>query len=200
VTETTDYTDTLLLLQIKEGDEKAFRLLFERYRNQLFTYLFRITKSKEAAEEMVLDVFLKIWLGRSIITEIQYFEGFLFRIAHNKAIDFLRTVAQQPAKQEALWASMQETPASETADQRLELNRAQQTIHEAIEHLPGQQQNVFVLSREQGLTYDKIAEKLHLSRHTVRNHMAAALEFIRLFLQEKGYGITLLSLVLNKTF
>ena len=200
MTETTDYTDALLLLQIKEGDEKAFRLLFERYRNQLFTYLFRITKSKEAAEEMVLDVFLKIWLGRSIITEIQNFEGFLFRIAHNKAIDFLRTVAQQPAKQETLWASMQETPASETADQRLELNRAQQTIHEAVERLPGQQQKVFVLSREQGLTYDQIAEKLHLSRHTVRNHMAAALEFIRLFLQEKGYGITLLSLVLNKTF
>ena len=198
MTETTDYTDALLLMQIKEGDEKAFQLLFERYRNRLFTYLFRITKSKEAAEEMVLDVFLKIWLGRSIITEIQYFEGFLFRIAHNKAIDFLRIVA--PAKQETLWASMQETPASETADQGLDLKRAQQTIHEAVERLPGQQQKVFVLSREQGLTYDQIAEKLHLSRHTVRNHMSAALEFIRLFLQEKGYGITLLSIFLNTSF
>ena len=189
--------DTLLLQQIRNGDEKAFQVLFERYRNQLFIYLFRITKSRESAEEIVLDVFLKIWLGRSIVTEINFFEGFLFRIAHNKAIDFLRMVQHEPAKQEAVWELLQAGATGEPADQRLELHRAEQTVHKAVEHLPPQQQKVFMLSRDEGLTYDQIAEKLKLSRNTVRNHMAAALEFIRSFLQDKGYGVTVLALALK---
>ncbi len=82
------YPDKELLLKIAEGDQVAFSVLFEQYRNQLFTYLLKITKSAETSEEIVLDVFLKIWHGKEAIVEIENIEAFLFRVAHNKAIDF----------------------------------------------------------------------------------------------------------------
>ena len=77
------YTDKELLLKIAEGDQVAFSILFEQYRNRLFTYLFKITKSAETSEEIVLDVFLKIWHGKEAIIEIENIDAFLFKVAHN---------------------------------------------------------------------------------------------------------------------
>ncbi|MEO6813775.1 MAG: sigma factor, partial [Ginsengibacter sp.] len=84
-------TEKDLLIQVSNGDEKAFKDLFSCYYQKLFNYIFCFTKSKQVAEELVMDVFLKIWLGREIIPQIEKFDAFLFRVAHNKSIDFLRS-------------------------------------------------------------------------------------------------------------
>lgn len=63
-------TEKSLLQRVAGGDQVAFGLIFERYRNRLFTYLVKVTKSREISEEIVLDVFLKIWTGREIVKEI----------------------------------------------------------------------------------------------------------------------------------
>ncbi len=171
-----------LLKRIAASDQKAFNQLFESYRNRLFVYLFRITKSKETAEEIVLDVFLKIWTGRTIITEIDNFEAFLFCVAKNKALDFLRWVQKSKYQQMELWNRMQEERSSEMTDSRVLLTDLQAAVQEVVEQLSPQRKMVFVLSREQGLTYEQIAEKLNISTHTVRNHLAASLQFIRVHL------------------
>lgn len=75
--------DHILLAQIEESNEKAFNTLFERYRDRLYNYFVKVSKSKESSEEMVLDVFLKIWNNKQILKEINNFEAFLFRVAHN---------------------------------------------------------------------------------------------------------------------
>ena len=195
-----EYGDQVLLEEIHKGDEKAFNTLFQRYRNQLFVYLHKITKSREASEEIVLDVFVKIWLGRQIVGEIRHFESFLFRIAHNKGIDFLRSARHQPVLLEEIWENMQHTISAEQADKRLQRLEVEHLLHQAIHELPPQKQKVFKMSREEGLSYDQIAQKLELSRNTVRNHMAAALEFIRTYLQDKGYGMTVLAITLNSWY
>ena len=69
------HDSNLILLKISQGDLKAFNALFEQYRNPLFTYLFKITKSAETSEEIVLDVFLKIWHGKELILQIENFDG-----------------------------------------------------------------------------------------------------------------------------
>jgi RNA polymerase sigma factor (sigma-70 family) len=79
-----------LLVLIAEGNEKAFRMLFKNHRAKLFNYIFKLTKSRVAAEEIVMDVFLKLWEGRSLLSELDNFNAFLFAIARNKAYDFLR--------------------------------------------------------------------------------------------------------------
>lgn len=173
------YHEQELLERIAASDQKAFNQLFESYRNRLFAYLFRITKSKETAEEIVLDVFLKIWTGRAVITEIDNFEAFLFCVAKNKALDFLRWVQKSKYQQIELWNRMQEERPSEMTDSRVLLADLETAVQEVVEQLSPQRKMVFVLSREQGLTYEQIAEKLNISTHTVRNHLAASLQFIR---------------------
>ena len=176
------YTDKELLLKIAEGDQVAFSILFEQYRNRLFTYLFKITKSAETSEEIVLDVFLKIWHGKEAIIEIENIDAFLFKVAHNKAIDFLRSLKRNPQIQQQAWDQMQEPFSTEVADKQLLFKGALEMVEHAIHQLPSQRQKVFTMRHHHGLTNEDIAERLQLSRNTVRNHHALSVQFIRKFL------------------
>lgn len=180
-------SDRELLHLISGNDQQAFSRLFERYRDPLFCYLQKITKSNETAEEIVLDVFLKIWTGRSILGEIENFEAFLFRVARNKALDFLRLVQKSRLRQMELWNRMQENILSESCEEKIIAEEAETSIKEAISRLSPQRQLVFHLSREEGLTYEQIGKRLQISTHTVRNHVAASLQFIRSHLKAE-YG------------
>ena len=176
------YDKETLLLKISQGDQCAFNKLFALYRNHLFNYLFTITKSAETSEEIVLDVFLKIWHGRDSITEIDNFDAFLYRVAHNKAIDFLRSLQRNPILQQQVWKQMQEPLSDEKADKNLLLKNTESIIKEAVCNLTPQRQKVFYLHHNHGFTNQEIATHLQLSRNTVRNHLAASIEFIRKFL------------------
>lgn len=191
----TSFSENELLLRIAGGDQKAFNRLFEQYRDRLFHYLLKITKSRVSAEEIVLDVFLKIWTGRSLLTEIDHFEAFLFRVARNKALDFLRSVQKSRQKQMEVWDFVQNMQTTVTADQEMLLAEVALSVQEAVNRLSPQRKMVFQLSREHDLTYEQIGRKLNLSTHTVRNHLAASLQFIRAHLKAE-YGTTLLTLTL----
>jgi RNA polymerase sigma-70 factor (ECF subfamily) len=191
------YDEQLLLKQISEGDEAAFNSIFSQYRDRLFVYLLTITKSKETTEEIVLDVFMKLWLGREIVTEIQNLQSFLYRIAHNKAIDFLRSAQRNPIQQNEIWEAIQSSAGETASDHLLNRHNAEATLNEAVEQLSPMRQKVFQLSREEGMSYDEIAGQLNLSRNTVRNHVAASLEFIRKYLQDKGYDMAVVAIVIT---
>jgi RNA polymerase sigma-70 factor (ECF subfamily) len=179
---------------MKEGDEYFFNLLFEKYRDRLFTFLYKVSKSKEVAEEIVLDVFLKLWSGREVVTEIQNLEGFLYRVAHHKAIDFFRSAKRNPVLQQAIWEIITEAPSSDLADNRLVHKHTETLIREAIHQLSPQRRKVFELRNQEDLSYAEIAAKLDLSTNTVRNHLAASVQFIRAYL-EKNNALTPLLLV-----
>jgi len=185
------YSDEYCLLKIKEGDEFFFKVIFEKYRNQLFTYLFKVSKSKEIAEEIVLDVFLKLWHGKEAITEIQKLEPFLYSVAHNKAIDFFRAAKRSPILQEAVWETLTDFSTPESADARLHQHNLEALIKEAINQLSPQRKKVFELRQNEGLSYAEIAATLNLSPNTVRNHLAASVEFIREHLRKNNALILL---------
>lgn len=187
-------SDEQLLQLVGDGDEKAFNQLFERYRDKLFSYLVKISKSKETSEELVLDAFVKIWTARTILPEINNFEAFIFRVAHNRAIDFLREAQRSRNAQAAIREAMLQLQSA-GADERLLKAETEQRITEAVSQLSPQRQEVFRLSREQYLSYDEIAEKMQLSRLTVRNHLSAALRFIRDHLDKGPELATILALV-----
>lgn len=186
------YDDEYCLLRIREGEERFFTLIFEKYRDQLFAYLYRVTKSKEVAEEIVLDVFLKLWHGREAITEIQNFEAFLHKVAHNKAIDFFRAAKRSPELQQALWESITEVQAADKADNRILIKNIDALIKEAVNHLSPQRRRVFELRNYEELSYAEIADTLQLSSNTVRNHLAASLQFIRDYLQRNSAFLLIL--------
>ncbi len=186
-------TEKDLLIQVSNGDEKAFKDLFSCYYQKLF-YIFCFTKSKQVAEELVMDVFLKIWLGREIIPQIEKFDAFLFRVAHNKSIDFLRSVARDPQFKDLLWETIQMANNDE-ADSSILTREYETKLREAISLLSPQRKKVYQLSREQDLTHDQIASELNLSKHTINNHIVEAQRFIRNYLS-KNYGPAFMMLLM----
>ena len=192
--------DKYCLSKIKEGDEHYFNLIFEKYRNQLFSYLFKVTKSRETAEEIVLDVFLKLWHGREAVAEIENLEAFLMRVAHNKAIDFFRAAKRNPTVQQEIWELMTEAISYETADKKLLDKNLEEIIESAINQLPPQRRKVYYLRNSEDLSYSEIANELNLSSNTVRNHLAASVKFIKEFLLKNDLVKLMIALYLEKKF
>lgn len=190
-------SDMELLSAIAAGDESAFRLLFDQYREVVFNYLVNITKSKEASEELLSDIFMKLWLGREWVGSIQNMEAFLKKVSYNKAIDYLRHVARKKKLQEVVATEIDIT-AGRTPENILLEKDFQRVISEAIEQLSPQRKIVYKLSREQNFTHEEIAQKLSLSANTVSNHIKASLQSIKGYLQNKhGEELAILILFLH---
>ena len=176
--------EKVLLEQVANNNEKAFKTLFRMYNGRLYNYIFGIIKSHQVAEELVMDVFMKIWLGKGLIAQIENFEAFIFRVAHNKSIDFLRSVAKDPKFQDLLWYEMQGTTADQ-ADSSMLQQEYEAELRDAVDLLSPQRKKVYQLSRLKEMTHDQIATHLGLSKHTVNNHIVEAQRFIRSYLSDK---------------
>ena len=188
-----------LLNSVTNGDERAFNELFGLYRNRMYSYLLNVTKSKQLAEEATLDVFLKIWTARNILNEINNFEAFLFRIAHNKAIDYLRVAQKSKLQQLEIWTEMEVLAATDTSDGKLLTGEANLILDRIINQLTPQRREAFRLSKDEYLSYDEIAKRMNISKNTVRNHISSALAFIRGNL-ENGVEISSIIMLASKLY
>lgn len=187
---TSPYDDDALLRQIADGDEQAFAVLFNRYWGQLYNYLVQITKSHEITEEIVADVFLKLWTGRALIRNIRNIEGFLFKVAYNKTMDFFKLATRNQRLQRLIARSMEGT--GEPADRKLLDAETEKILHEAIGQLSPQRKRVYQLHRLEGLSHEEIAERLNLSRQTVKNTMTGAIRSLLQFLDQRKVRATVL--------
>lgn len=181
------YTEQELLLQVSQGNEPAFNALFEQYRPRIHQYLLLLTKSTEVAEEIVIDIFVKLWIGRSLLSQVENAEAFLRKIAYNKAMDFFRTTARHTRLRQAYLSQLTPEP-DKSADEILIDAEARQLIYEAVNQLPPQRKLIYTMSREQGLTHEQIAQTLSLSRSTVKNSMVASVKSIHQYLSTHHKG------------
>lgn len=188
--------ETTLLQQIAEGDEVAFGKLFDQHKSRIYNYLLKITKSREIAEEIVLDVFLKLWIGRDLILEIKNVEAFLQKVALNKALDFLRLVARQKKLQVLIDKEILQGNVI-PADHSLLENECADIINKALASLSPQRRLILDLSRNDGMTHDEIAIHLNLSRNTVRNTIADGLKILRKYLTDHHYNSWISIVILN---
>jgi RNA polymerase sigma-70 factor (family 1) len=171
-----------LLLQVARGDEHAFSELFNTYHQYLGAHIYRITDSVELAEEVVQDTFLKIWLNRKTLSSIKNFKAYMFVISKNHALNCLRKLAKERIAQKSIEDN---TAALDIAD-LVDNNDYYNLLDEAIDHLPPQQQKVYLLSRHDRLKYDEIANKMGLSRETVKKYLQVATLSITNFLQSNS--------------
>jgi len=175
--------DHLLLMRVAEGDETAFKLLFERHRLKLYNYLLKITKSRNTTEELVIDVFVKLWTRRTLLPEVKNFDAFLHKVAYNKALDFFRIASRNKILQHTI-ANHLEIAHDSSADKYMLSKEYNEIFYKALNELSPQRKMVFAMSRIQGLTHEQIACNLRLSRNTVRNTIAETLKHVRRFLHE----------------
>ena len=177
--------DNALLIKLASGDKMAFNTLFERHSDKLFNYLCKITKSPEVSEEVVTDIFVKLWLGRELLDHIVNLESFLHKVAYHKATDFLRTISRHTRLQKR-YIDRLETEPQRLADDLIIDKEFRHILQKAIYQLPPQRKLIYTFSREQGLTYDQIATALNLSRNTVKNSIMAATKSIKKFLLDNN--------------
>ncbi|MBO9632298.1 MAG: RNA polymerase sigma-70 factor [Chitinophagaceae bacterium] len=185
--------DKQLLQLIATGDEAAFAALFATHRNRIYSLAYRLIGVKSAAEDIVQDVFLKIWIKREELTQVQNFRAWVNTITANLVSNMLRRVAYE-------YRFLREITHTQDRNSTDVINisafhELQHKIHQAVSSLSKQQQKIFLLSREQGLKYTAIAELLGISTATVKTHMVEALRNIRAHLAANGIGILIVLLL-----
>ncbi|MCE7040131.1 RNA polymerase sigma factor [Dyadobacter sp. CY312] len=166
-----------LLLRVSEGDEKAFTEIFYAYHQELGAYILKLTKSNRHAEEIVQDVFVKIWLRRENLNEINDFNSYLFIMARNHTYNVLRNEARIHGLHTELDPEKLTNHHEDSASQP-EMEQYYVLIEQAVALLPPQQQKAYLLSRKDGLKHEQIAENMQLSRETVKRHISLSLSSI----------------------
>jgi RNA polymerase sigma-70 factor (family 1) len=166
---------------LADGSEYAFTQLFDHYRGKVYSVAWHFLKSPVLAEEIVQDVFMKIWLKRQDLGEVQHTENYLFILTRNLILDRLKALSYE-------MAARKEWPLSsafiDDGDYRLRQNQCEELLSAAVDRLPQRQKEVYRMSKMQGLSHEVIAGELQLSRLTVKKHMAEALKFIRKYLSQ----------------
>ena len=167
----------LLVKQLIDGNEKAFRMLFDCYHNDLYKFSLSIVHSKEYAEEIVQDVFLKVWVKRQSLDPNLSFKSYLFTITRNKTFKFLKKAANNlKLRKEILYRSQKIANSVEIEMQEADLEVFMQ---KALRQLPPKRRLIFEMSRSEGKSYKDIGKELGISPNTVRNQMSKALETMR---------------------
>jgi RNA polymerase sigma-70 factor (family 1) len=177
--ETNIHSERLLLSELKEGNEKAFRQLFDLYYQDIYGYSISLLKSKEAAEENVQDVFMKVWLHRENLNLDQSFKAYIFTITRNQAFNTLNKAANDLALKEAVFYESQKS--HESGDYSIRENDCKKLRKQAMKQLPPKRKQIFKMSRKKGMSYEEISQELGISINTVRNQMSKALESMRVF-------------------
>ncbi|WEK33535.1 MAG: sigma-70 family RNA polymerase sigma factor [Candidatus Pseudobacter hemicellulosilyticus] len=183
----TTLREQAILERVAAGEEQAFAELVSHYTPVIYRYLLHWLKQIPLAEEAAQDIFMRIWRNREKLPGMANFRGYLYVVARNQASTLL---------QQQLLAGGR--PTADRLDEllvqphySLELKELAKLLERAVAALPPRRKEIFTLSRREGLTYEEIARRLAISRHTVKEHMVAALLFLRQYIQE--YGGNLLS-------
>lgn len=178
----------------REGNETAFREIYVHFGPKIYGFAFSFLKERPQSEEIVQETFLSLWENRQKFDESRALEPYLFTIAKRLVLDQLRKTVHTKALREKLLAAISEQH-NETEEQII-FSDLLVFAERAIDELPLQQQTVFRLSRVEGLSYDEIAERLNLSRNTVKNHLIVAVKKLKKHFnnQEMIYLIFLVSI------
>lgn len=172
--------------RLLDGDERAFRDLFDRFYPKIYQFAFNFLKSKDLSEEIVQQTFLSFWQNRAQLDVDRPVAPLLFTIARRVLIDSWRKQAVSARFREDVVRYM--SMVSNETEEHILSNDLAKVTEEALSKLTEQQQEVFRLSRYEGLSYEEIAERLRISKHTVKYHLVNALKIVKEHLKKYDIG------------
>lgn len=188
------YENNLLVVDLINDDEKAFCILYAKYRRKLYLFALTFLKSCGAAEDIVQDVFTLIWEKRKFLDPDASFQSYLYTITRNRVLNYIRDNTNKQSLEEIIYAeaidSGDDTFDKVTTDELVRL------LEQSVEILTSRQKEVYILSRKEGLSYQEIANKLNISVGTVGDHITDALRAIHNHLK-KHYDIYTAFLILS---
>ena len=172
-------------LKIQEGDEDSFKTLFMELSKELCSYAYQLTSDRFLSEEIVQDLFIKIWQNRENITFTKSIKAYLYQSVHNSCINVL--VQRKTRKNvvnvflsDSSWEVIQEsTKIHSSFLERIEAEDTEKIIDHVIQNLPPQCRTVFLLSRFENKSNQEIALTLQIVENTVKTHITRALDRVR---------------------
>ena len=181
----TRQTDSELVSRLSTGDEEAFCELYVRYWRKVRNFILRFVKSCDLAENYAQDIFLGIWENREFLDPAKAFSAYLFRVARNKSINYLKHLARSEALRRKVLSNSSPDYRSGVGEMLLEKDYFA-ILQNAIRRLPPRQRQVFHLSRDNSMTHKEIAEMLGLSVYTVQEYMSDSLKSIKRYVSKQS--------------
>lgn len=166
-----------LLVKLKDGDKDAFTQIYHRFFKSIYVKVLSMVKDKDITDELVQDIFLKIWQKREEINLELHFNAYLFKVAHNLVFDFFR----KATKDSKIIAHLMHVAIEQYlhSDVQYEAKENEKFLSEAITQLSPQRKQIFIYCKLEGKSYKEAAAKFNISVATVNSHITASLKFIR---------------------
>jgi RNA polymerase sigma-70 factor (ECF subfamily) len=174
-----------LVTELKKGSSQAFNTLFEKYNGKIYNFSLGYLNDREEAKEIVQDVFLKIWNAREDLSEEKSLDSYLFTIAKNTILNTIRKSNYHQAYLNYVAVNQEKDILTEDEIDFQELEKAYKKV---VGMLPSRRKEIFLLSREKGLSNAEIAQTLGISVKTVENQMTSALADIKRNLTTLGFS------------
>lgn len=165
-----------VIRQVRNGDKAAFELLYKRYWRKVYNFTNLYLASAIDIEEVVQEVFIKIWEARAFVDETKNFEGFLFIVTRNLIFNRSRSSFNEAFYQMTVLESVAD---SHNVEDELIASDLHNHLNMLLEMLPPRQREVFQLSRQEHLTYKEISLRLQISEKTVEHHISNVLKFLK---------------------
>jgi RNA polymerase sigma-70 factor (ECF subfamily) len=178
------YDEKTLLAMVAKGERHAFKQLYSSHLNNLYRFVFLFTKSKEETEEIIQEIFIKIWENREKLSDIDSLKNYLFRFAKNKLLDNVRHLQVR----QRVFSEIRRTKdiAENTTRDQYTYREYYHLVQQAIEKLPPKRKLIFRLNIENGLSQDEIAGQLNISKSVVQKQIYKATYFVREYLYKYG--------------
>ena len=171
------HTERELVEKLNKGDSFAFEVLFYKYRGKIKGFATKMAPTQIDPEEIVQEVFVRVWLKKETIGPDKNFQSFLFSMTKNLVLDHLKSAVNR--KLYFVGAHFQQDLLiEEDAETKYQADQEEKMLS-LIQEIPERRREIFYLSRFQGMTYKQIAEKLNISENTVDSQIRNALSFLR---------------------
>lgn len=177
-------TDQELSSLLRHGDERAFAQLYMQYSQRIYTNLKRLLKDEDLAQELLQEVFVRIWDKRETLNFETSFRSYLYRISENLVNDFFRKASKDKKMMEHLVLAASELYID---NEELYINKeSNMLLHKAIETLSPQRRKIFTLCKIEGKSYSEVSEMMGVSTSTINDHIVKATKSIRTYFVLSG--------------
>ena len=168
-----------LLFLLKEGKEKGFKIIYDRYADRLYQYVFRRVKVREVTEEIVQEIFVSLWMRRNTVEITTSLESYLFASARYALLSYFRSERVRRHYAEHFSAFVAAQAQDNSVEEMMDVKDLERSIDVSMSSLPERCRTAFRLSRIENEPIQGIAKRMNISRRTVENYLARAMKHLR---------------------